>query len=301
MAKDPPSGELVSVIITCYNQGQYLSDAIRSVQAQTYSPIEIVIVNDGSTDGTETVAHQFPGIVYVSRLNQGLASARNAGLRQCSGQYMVFLDADDILYPAAIAINLQHLLQEPDVTFVSGGHIKKDMATGVCTEEPVDIHRDHYLQLLQGNYIGMHAAVLYRRTAFGDALFDITLPVCEDYDLYLRIAQKKRVLHHAHPVAEYRLYANSLSANIPLMLQTVLLVLHRQGAQLKEPKALQAYQNGQRVWKDYYSKKIFQRLMAGPSLPVPVRKNFLRSLWRYRPGLYFRYLFTKLRLLSKPG
>lgn len=87
----------ISVIIPCYNQGQYLAEAIESVLAQTQKPHEIILVNDGSSDDTRYVAHNYPEVKYIEQVNKGLASARNTGIMNSTGEYIYPLDADDIM------------------------------------------------------------------------------------------------------------------------------------------------------------------------------------------------------------
>src|SRR5689334_18886634 len=116
----------VSVVITCFNQGRFLADAIRSVQRQTYRNIEILVVDDGSTDNTRDVALSFADARYVYQPNAGLSAARNKGIKKSRGAFLVFLDADDWLYPEAIAINLDYLTKNPEWAFVSGWHDKVD-------------------------------------------------------------------------------------------------------------------------------------------------------------------------------
>ncbi|MFC1852546.1 glycosyltransferase family 2 protein [candidate division CSSED10-310 bacterium] len=88
---------LISVIIPAYNYQSYLAEAIESVLAQTYHPTEIIVINDGSTDGTETVAKQFvPEIRYFHQPNQGLGTTRNRGVQLAQGDFLAFLDADDV-------------------------------------------------------------------------------------------------------------------------------------------------------------------------------------------------------------
>src|SRR5688572_7471549 len=95
---------LVSVIIPCYNHALYLREAIGSVEQQTYTHTEIIVVDDGSTDETKLVVSSFPSVKYIHQHNSGLSAARNKGIEEASGQYLVFLDADDWLYPDAIRI-----------------------------------------------------------------------------------------------------------------------------------------------------------------------------------------------------
>jgi glycosyltransferase involved in cell wall biosynthesis len=103
MGKKVADLPLVSVIIPCYRQGHLLPEALESVLAQTYPAVEAVVVNDGSPDDTDEVVHRYlPRVRYVRQQNRGLPAARNAGIRASSGQYLLFLDADDLLYPKAV-------------------------------------------------------------------------------------------------------------------------------------------------------------------------------------------------------
>ena len=91
--------EFVSIIIPCYNHAMFIEETLRSALASTYSPIEIIIINDGSTDNSEEIAQkysrEFPNIFYISQTNQGPAAARNNGIRSAKGKYILPLDADD--------------------------------------------------------------------------------------------------------------------------------------------------------------------------------------------------------------
>lgn len=287
------NAELVSVVIPCYNHADYLAAAINSVLQQTYSPVEIIVVNDGSTDNTEAVARQFEKIKYVFQENAGLSAARNTGIAHSSGQYLVFLDADDWLYKDAIATNLGYLQQDPKAAFVSGGHDKinfRESGAGqLVPEEPVAIYSQHYKHLLQGNYIGMHAAVMYRRSVFNELRFDESLRACEDYDLYLKIARNYSVVHHTKKLAAYRWHQHNMSANTGMMLDTVLQVLHRQEPALRSKEEQDAFRAGVQIWTDYYKphpnhKKTF-------SLKQFIKKNapgfMLRTL--HKAGLYKNY------------
>jgi glycosyltransferase involved in cell wall biosynthesis len=250
----------VSVVITCYNHGSFLAEAIRSVQRQTYQPIEIIVVDDGSTDNTSEVAKGFPEVNYIFQRNAGLSAARNTGVTASLGKYIVFLDADDWLYTEAIAINLNHLKRNKNCVFVSGGHDKVDAWGNVIGGDDARvIEKNHYLELLQGNYIGMHAAVMYHRIVFSEFRFDTTLKACEDYDLYLKIARKYPVCHHTHKVAAYRIHDDNMSKDYVLMLENVLKVLHRQEESMPRHER-PYYLTGLKTWKGYYSSRLFASL-----------------------------------------
>src|SRR5579871_1913129 len=90
---------LVSVIIPCYRQGRFLASSVRSALQQSYSPIEVIVVNDGSDDDTEQVAHRFGSQVrYIHQANAGVSAARNRAIGLAQGEYLHFLDADDLLH-----------------------------------------------------------------------------------------------------------------------------------------------------------------------------------------------------------
>jgi glycosyltransferase involved in cell wall biosynthesis len=256
MAVQQHINPLISVIIPCFNHAHFLPQAIRSVQQQTYSPAEIIVVNDGSTDDTGTVAKQFEAVKYIYQPNRGLSAARNTGIDHSSGEYLVFLDADDWLYKDALATNYNYLQAHPEACFVSGGHDKISFRNAekgrILPGEDIEVTSGHYSRLLQGNYIGMHATVMYRRSVFAEYRFDESLRACEDYDLYLRIARKHAVGHHTKKIAAYRWHRQNMSADANMMLKAVLEVLARQMPLLKDSSEVLAYHEGVKAWTDYY-------------------------------------------------
>jgi len=92
---------LVSVVIPCYNHGRYLPEAVASVRRQSWPDVELIVVDDGSTDDSRTVAAGFAEVKLIRQSNEGLSAARNRGLHASSGEIVIFLDADDILLPGA--------------------------------------------------------------------------------------------------------------------------------------------------------------------------------------------------------
>jgi hypothetical protein len=307
MARATTNYPLVSVIIPCYNHGVYLHEALASIWQQQYPAIEIVVVDDGSTDDTRAIVQAYSDVKYVYQSNKGLSAARNTGVAYSAGQYLVFLDADDWLLPNALMVNEQYLQQNPALAFVSGGHTKVFVATGTVIVEAQKIATNHYFHLLCGNYIGMHAAVMYQRWVFEKYKYDQALKACEDYDLYLHIARAHPVAHHTKPVAAYRLHNTNMSGNTPLMRSTVLAVLERQRPQLRDSWEEQGYTIGHASWQAYYSNAAGRlanlqanatpsipansqptSISSPPSLPqAPVIKKILKN---YAPGFGLRLL-----------
>lgn len=304
---------LVSVIITTYNHGHFLQEAINSIQKQAYPAIEIIVVDDGSTDGTKDILQSFKEVQYIYQENQGLAAARNTGVRHSTGELLLFLDADDWLLPDAIGTNVGYLQQNEHLAFVSGGHYKVFTESGTVEEDKNTISSEHYRHLLKGNYIGMHAAVMYRRWVFDEFSYDVSLKACEDYDLYLKVARKYPVMHHTDLIAVYRYHTANMSANIPLMLSSVLHVLDRQQRKTLNPAEKKAYAKGQAAWKEYYSRQSVARNRPGEATGIEgilvMGRQFKKELKRMvKPQTSKLKLLIKehtpsfgLRMLGKAG
>src|SRR4051812_38436284 len=108
---------LVSIVIPCYNQAHFLPEAINSVRSQTYSHTEVIVVDDGSIDNASEVARAYPEVHCITQRNHGLSAARNTGLRNSKGSFLVFLDADDRLLPNAIEAGYASLKSHPECAF----------------------------------------------------------------------------------------------------------------------------------------------------------------------------------------
>ena len=128
---------LVSVIIPCYNHARFLGEAIVSVIRQSYPHIEIIVVDDGSTDDTEQVITSYPNIQHIRQENLGVSRARNMGLSMSRGAYVLFLDADDRLLPDAVATGVHALASRKEYAFAFGLFVsigKLELPQGLCED-----------------------------------------------------------------------------------------------------------------------------------------------------------------------
>lgn len=252
---------LVSVIIPCFNQGHFLAEAIKSALEQSYRRLEVIVVDDGSTDESSQVTSRYDRVKLIRQPNSGLSAARNAGLAASVGDYVVFLDADDRLLPEALQAGVNCLASHPECAFVYGQYrlIAAD-GNPLPSPAPVGAPEDYYQEMLRTNCIGMHATVMYRRTVFAAVGgFDTALDACEDYDLYLRVTRRFSVHCHAGVVAEYRQHNSNMSSDAGLMLKTSLRVLGSQWRYLKgNAQDRSAYRAGVRYWQEYYGRKLIK-------------------------------------------
>ncbi|WP_227990766.1 glycosyltransferase [Flavisolibacter ginsenosidimutans] len=288
----------LSVIITSYNHAHYLPQAISSAMQQDYANKEIIVVDDGSTDNTKEVVARFPDIKYVYQTNTGLSAARNTGIDHSTGEYLVFLDADDWFLENAFSKSVAALEANHDAAFAYGTHIKlNEKNEELPSKEKQDIAQKHYGHLLVHNFIAMHAAVFYRRWVFDKFRFDTNLKACEDYDLFLKITRNHPVVYHQHKVAAYRKHSENMSGNVSLMIETGLKVMQRQLPFLQNEEERKQSAKGMLFWKSYYGSELHAQLLKESFLRIDKkRRQDLLSLFACGKRLFLDYTTLKLRM-----
>jgi glycosyltransferase involved in cell wall biosynthesis len=254
---------LVSIVIPCFNQGRFLSEAIDSALSQTHRDVEVIVVNDGSTDDTRLVACARAGVRHVEQRNQGAAVARNRGLADSRGEYVIFLDADDRLLPQAVTLGIESLDAHPDWGFVTG-HVRVIAEDGTSAGVPPQEHPDGepYLALLRSNYIWTPGVVLYRRSALDAAgAFDPTAHGSADYDLNIRIARRFATGCHHQIILEYRQHGANMSGDPAHMLRSAVSVRRRLRKYAKEHAAAeQARRAGIRIVQEDFGGRLIDRV-----------------------------------------
>ena len=182
----------VSVVVPTYNRAYRLEETLRSVVNQTYQDFELIVVDDGSTDDTSKVMQSFPGAQYIfMEENSGVSSARNKGLAHAKGRYICFLDSDDLWDEKKLQVQVQWMEENPDCQICYTDEV---WIRGGVRVNPMNKHRkysgDIFRYCLPLCIVSPSSAML-RGVIFDDiGNFDESLPVCEDYDLWLRIAMK---------------------------------------------------------------------------------------------------------------
>jgi glycosyltransferase involved in cell wall biosynthesis len=214
---------LVSIIITYYEQDRFIEQTILSAKRQTYKNIEVIIVDDGSPNPVGPVIAHIDGIRVFRKNNEGCPAARNFGFRESGGQFIVFLDQDDLLQPDAVETQMKALNQD-DRAVLSFGAARLIGANGDEIRKPHTCRRrkNYLLMLLESNPIECVGGAMIRRRAFIDVgLFDESFAAIgqsDDYDLYLRLAQLGPLVRHTHWVVDYRQHSQNVSRDKERML-----------------------------------------------------------------------------------
>lgn len=213
------SMDLVSVIIPCYNQAHFLPTAIKSCIDQTYKNIEIIVVDDGSPDNVQTAVTPFKDrIKLIRQTNQGLPEARNVGIRRSSGDFLLFLDADDIIGSDTISSQVNFLKENADTNVAV---CRNHLFTSLTAKGYPDItgrwklfQKDLGIHLCFFNIAPPHSFLFRRETVLQTGWFDTQLKACEDYDFWLRAAVNGNIpQYNPKGIVYYRRHVQSMSAN----------------------------------------------------------------------------------------
>ena len=222
MAKIPK----VSVIVPAYNVSKYIQDALISLEKQTFSDFEVLIVDDGSTDDTAAVVQKFTQrdsrFKLLQKANGGLSSARNYGISHSRGEYIALLDGDDVYHKDKLATHVARLYSRADVGVVYSASrtIRDDGKPTFITLSGKPVHPNPLLALLCKNFVGHGSNAVFRRCLIAEVGgFNESLRSCEDVDLWLRIAATKkwRFYREKRILCYYRVCPSGLSFNIEQM------------------------------------------------------------------------------------
>ena len=214
------SGNRVSVVIPTYNYSHFILDAVKSALAQDVHDVQIIVVDDGSTDNTSDIIKPYTDrIKYIYQENAGLSAARNTGVRNSTGEFILFLDADDVLGPNSIASQVSFFERNPGAAVVvcenrlfeeTDDHgSPKESGTWELYRKNLAVHLCYF------NIAPPHAFLFRRQAIIKTGWFDDQLTACEDYDLWIRAAVKGFIPHYnPSGVVYYRRHPKSMSADL---------------------------------------------------------------------------------------
>jgi glycosyltransferase involved in cell wall biosynthesis len=212
----------VSVIIPTHNGARFLGLAIDSALSQTHAPAEVIVIDDGSTDGTsELLSGYGDRIKAVRQRNRGVSAARNAGVALASGALLAFLDADDVWLPKKLERQVARFQVEPDLGLVHCGVDEIDEVGRRLRRVQDGLEgwvADDMLMFRRSVILGGGSGAMIPRALFKDiGGFDETLSTSADWDLYYRLARKHRVGFIVDALVGYRIHGSNMHSNIAVM------------------------------------------------------------------------------------
>jgi glycosyltransferase involved in cell wall biosynthesis len=246
----------VSVIIPTYNCAHYLEQAIESAMNQTYRDLEIIVLDDGSTDNTSEVVRKYgTDIRYIRQANAGLPAARNRAIESSSGEFLAFLDSDDWWEPSKLAEQVPILEGDPELGLIYTDlrvvHDDGEIIPSFLASRPLATSGYVFDRLLQSGFI-LPSTVLMRRTCLDQVgMFDESMRSHEDIELWLRVCQKWKVALVSQPLTHRRQGAANMTSNDNL--------------------------------KTEYSVKLFEKALRLPNLTIEQRNTMTEKL----AGAYF--------------
>lgn len=206
----------VSFIIPCFNGERFIAEAIDSALRQTWPDVEVIVVDDGSSDGSADIMRSYAERIRVVRQeNRGLPAARNSGIAACTGEFLCFLDADDLVSPEFAAVMAQSLV-DSDATIAYCGWCNVGAADRSNEPHvPPDFEKDGKVDglLAAATPWPVHAALIRASVVAEIGGFDEWLPTCEDYDFWLRAALTRKIIRVPKVMAVYRHHDQQMSTN----------------------------------------------------------------------------------------
>jgi glycosyltransferase involved in cell wall biosynthesis len=222
---------LATVIIPTYNRENFIKDTIESVFAQTYKNWELIIIDDGSNDNTQSIVKSFKDerIRYIWQKNSGLNAARNTGIKNSRGEYISFLDSDDIWEPEKLAKQVEILDKKPDIGLVYCGTSLIDEKNNYIGKKPLITHRGYVLdKLVMYNFLYNGSCVLFRKSCLAKVGFcDETVVRMTDWEFYLRFSIYFKFWGIDKYLLKYRIHQKAMSCDYELFVDSGFKILKR--------------------------------------------------------------------------
>ena len=208
----------VSINLCCYNSEKYLRETLDSIVNQTYKDWELIIINDGSSDSTESILYDYINrglpIIYHYQENKGLSFSRNEAIKRSQGEFIAFIDHDDLWIPEKLETQLRYMHVHPECGFLySNAYVMNDKKRRLVYSIRATMPQGSVFRTFLTRYPVNLQTVVIRKTLLDDLddFFDENLVLSEEFDFFLRLLYKTRAGYHKEPLAVYRLHSDMSS------------------------------------------------------------------------------------------
>jgi glycosyltransferase involved in cell wall biosynthesis len=290
--------DLVSIIVPIYNGQKYIETTIRSILNQDYKHVEIILINDGSTDrSSEVVKRISKDLTVHEQINQGAARSRNKGLSMSKGKFVLFLDQDDVLERTFLSQAVKAMKQYPCIGIVANGHLidgdgRKLRKIYKSNRKTVDLKR-----LCVNNQIFTPSQVLLDRSKLVQSGgFDTELAgsdggvVAEDWELWIRLLKEGPMIYLNECLVSYRIHPDNNFKSLDKVLRSELKIVERKMAGIGDLKTLKSYRY---LFYSYKAAKYLDDWSSGISALSTALKLNPRFLFHLRFYYYSFYITVK--------
>jgi glycosyltransferase involved in cell wall biosynthesis len=292
---------IISVIIPAYNAERTILETIKSVQNQTFSDFEIVVINDGSTDRTLELLQNVKDerLRVFSYKNSGVAVARNRGISHSTGEFISFIDADDLWTPDKLDLQLAALRQHPEAGVAySWTYFLYEQENSTVPGKPVFFEGNVYPKLLVENFIAHGSNLLIRRKCIESVgEFDSNFPHCADWDFYIRLAARWSFVVVPKHQIYYRQSPSSMTSKIDVIERQMLLMFEK--AFQSAPIEYQYIRNQSLAWVYEYCTQQYLQYSTNLSEVHQAGQKLWKAIRLHPPILFGDYAQSLIRWFIK--
>lgn len=266
---------LVSVIIPCYNGASFIEETIQSVLNQTYRNLELLVVDDGSTDNSaeliKKLAMQDSRVIYLHQKNAGVSNARNTGIKHAKGDILSFLDADDWMYPENIGEKVNCLVEHDSDMVFSWTEVTDQELNQKYFFKGADAlnFENEIFQFAPPPVPSPSSVIAKKKSVIEAGMFDPNLSISADLDLWIRLSFGHKVTKVEKPLIKYRLVDGSMNTNIKGQINDVDYIIKKYSGMPEMKPKLRKFKKG-----FYYS-------IAGNALYTKNFKQFVQFVMKY--------------------
>lgn len=243
----------ISVVIPVFNRANVIRRALDSVLAQTLPPHEIIVVDDGSTDGTaDIVAAHYPSVTLIRQTNQGQPVARNVGIARATGDLIALLDSDDCWLPEKLRLQAEVFTQNPQLGLVATQKYKNLAKKPVIEKSTPKLHYYRFNAFLKRTWLHPSSVMIPRRVIAETGGFDPALSAAEDWDMWIRIAYRYPVARLELPLTMVYKMEDSISRNRPKLYANDIKVIAKWN-----PTSPKTFDRDRRLRPAYYYRQVF--------------------------------------------